>query len=128
MNVLTRVSGAMTNAPFMLNVDCDMYANNPLIFHHAMCLLLGSKNEQDCGFVQSPQCFYDGLKDDPFGNQLVVLYKYLGSGIVGLQGPTYTGTGCFHRRKVIYGLWPDGRMEIKGRSGMQSIYLSYVSF
>ncbi|XP_034701264.1 cellulose synthase-like protein H1 [Vitis riparia] len=117
MNVLTRVSGAMTNAPFMLNVDCDMYANNPLIFHHAMCLLLGSKNEQDCGFVQSPQCFYDGLKDDPFGNQLVVLYKYLGSGIVGLQGPTYTGTGCFHRRKVIYGLWPDGRMEIKGRSG-----------
>ncbi|XP_059597275.1 cellulose synthase-like protein H1 [Vitis vinifera] len=117
MNVLTRVSGAMTNAPFMLNVDCDMYANNPLIFHHAMCLLLGSKNEQDCGFVQSPQCFYDGLKDDPFGNQLVVLYKYLGSGIAGLQGPTYSGTGCFHRRKVIYGLWPDGRMEIKGRSG-----------
>ncbi|RVW38936.1 Cellulose synthase-like protein B3 [Vitis vinifera] len=117
MNVLTRVSGAMTNAPFMLNVDCDMYANNPLIFHHAMCLLLGSKNEQDCGFVQSPQCFYDGLKDDPFGNQLVVLYKYLGSGIAGLQGPTYSGTGCFHRRKVIYGLLPDGRMEIKGRSG-----------
>ncbi|XP_034701260.1 cellulose synthase-like protein H1 isoform X2 [Vitis riparia] len=117
MNVLTRVSGAMTNAPFMLNVDCDMYANNPLIFHHAMCLLLGSKDEQDCGFVQSPQCFYDGLKDDPFGNQLVVLYKYLGSGMAGLQGPTYSGTGCFHRRKVIYGLWPDGRMEIKGRSG-----------
>lgn len=65
----------MTNAPFMLNVDCDMYANNPQIFHHAMCLLLGSKNEQDCGFVQTPQSFYDGLKDDPFGNQLVVLYK-----------------------------------------------------
>ncbi|XP_019078913.1 cellulose synthase-like protein H1 [Vitis vinifera] len=128
MNVLTRVSGAMTNAPFMLNVDCDMYANNPQIFHHAMCLLLGSKNEQDCGFVQSPQCFYDGLKDDPFGNQLVVLYKYLGSGIAGLQGPTYIGTGCFHRRKVIYGLWPDGRMEIKGRSGMQSIYFITIFY
>ncbi|KAJ9686470.1 hypothetical protein PVL29_015394 [Vitis rotundifolia] len=117
MNVLTRVSGAMTNAPFMLNLDCDMYANNPQIFHHLMCLLLGSKNEQDCGFVQTPQSFYDGLRDDPFGNQLGVLYKYVVSGIAGLQGPTYSGTGCFHRRKVIYGLWPDGRMEIKGRSG-----------
>ncbi|KAI7735575.1 hypothetical protein M8C21_016767, partial [Ambrosia artemisiifolia] len=29
MNVLARVSGVMTNAPLMLNVDCDMYANNP---------------------------------------------------------------------------------------------------
>ncbi|KAL6330177.1 hypothetical protein AAG906_040098 [Vitis piasezkii] len=118
MNVLTRVSGAMTNAPFMLNVDCDMYANNPQIFHHSMCLLLGSKNEQDCGFVQTPQSFYDGLKDDPFGNQFGVLYKYLASGIAGLQGPHYSGTGCFHRRKVIYGLWPDGRMEFKGRTGI----------
>ncbi|RVW38866.1 Cellulose synthase-like protein B3 [Vitis vinifera] len=54
--IKTRVSGVMTNAPFMRNVDCDMYANNPQIFHHAMCLLLGSKNEQDCGFVQTPQC------------------------------------------------------------------------
>ncbi|CBI28828.3 unnamed protein product, partial [Vitis vinifera] len=73
MNVLTRVSGVMTNAPFMLNVDCDMYAKTS------------------------------------------ILYKYVGSGIAGLQGPMYGGTGCFHRRKVIYGLWPEGRMEIKGR-------------
>ncbi|KAL6330145.1 hypothetical protein AAG906_040065 [Vitis piasezkii] len=42
---------------------------------------------------------------------------YVGSGIAGLQGPMYGGTGCFHRRKVIYGLWPEGRMEIKVRSG-----------
>ncbi|RVW38921.1 Cellulose synthase-like protein H1 [Vitis vinifera] len=62
MNVLTRVSGVMTNAPFMLNVDCDMYAKTSR-----------------------------------------------------LQGPMYGGTGRFHRRKVIYGLWPEGRMEIKGR-------------
>ncbi|KAF7847277.1 hypothetical protein BT93_L3129 [Corymbia citriodora subsp. variegata] len=106
MNVLTRVSGLMTNAPFMLNVDCDMYANNPQIVLHALCLLLGTKHERDCAFVQCPQIFYDGLKDDPFGNQLVVLYEYLVRGIVGIQGPFYGGTGCFHRRKVIYGSWP----------------------
>ncbi|KAL3714730.1 hypothetical protein ACJRO7_006606 [Eucalyptus globulus] len=107
MNVLTRVSGLMTNAPFMLNVDCDMHANNPQIVLHALCLLLGTKRERDCAYVQCPQIFYDGLKDDPFGNQLVVLYEYMGRGIVGIQGPFYSGTGCFHRRKVIYGSWPD---------------------
>lgn len=65
----------MTNAPFMLNVDCDMFINNPQTFHHAMCLFLGSKTERECAFVQFPQVFYNGLKDDPFGNQLVVAHK-----------------------------------------------------
>ncbi|CAL5391172.1 unnamed protein product [Camellia sinensis] len=100
MNILTRVSGVITNAPFMLNLDCDIYVNNPQIVVHAMCLLLGVTNERDCAFVQSPQIFYDGLKDDPFGNQMVVLFH-------GIQGPLYGGTRCFHRRKVIYGLSPD---------------------
>ncbi|XP_061970024.1 cellulose synthase-like protein H1 isoform X1 [Populus nigra] len=106
MNVLTRVSGMMTNAPFMLNLDCDMFVNNPKIVCHAMCLLLGSRNEMETGFVQFPQYFYDGLKDDPYGNQFEVLHKYIGNGIVGIQGPFYGGTGCFHRRKVIYGSCP----------------------
>ncbi|XP_061962469.1 cellulose synthase-like protein H1 [Populus nigra] len=77
MNVLTRVSGLITNAPFMLNVDCDMFVNNPQIFLQAMCLLLGSKNERESGFVQCPQYFYGGLKDDPFGNQFVVGHKVI---------------------------------------------------
>ncbi|EEF33041.1 conserved hypothetical protein [Ricinus communis] len=102
MNVLTRVSGLMTNAPFMLNVDCDMYVNNPQVVRHAMCFLLGSLNKEEFAFVQFPQMFYD-LKDDPFGHTL----QYIGRGIAGLQGYFYGGTGCFHRRKVIYGLCPD---------------------
>ena len=69
----TRVSGLMTNAPYMLNVDCDMYANNPKIVLHAMCLLLGSNIEKEIAFVQFSQAFYEGLKDDPYGNQLVVM-------------------------------------------------------
>ncbi|TQD79313.1 hypothetical protein C1H46_035150 [Malus baccata] len=106
MNVLTRVSGLMTNAPFMLNVDCDMFVNNPNIMLHAMCTLLGSENETKNAFAQFPQIYYDGLKDDPFGNQMVVLWKFAGHGIAGIQGPIYAGTGCVHRRKVIYGLSP----------------------
>ncbi|KAK9924515.1 hypothetical protein M0R45_032880 [Rubus argutus] len=107
MNVLTRISGLMTNAPYMLNVDCDMFANNPSIILHAMCMLLGSKSENENAFVQCPQVFYDGLKDDPFGNQMIVLWKYTAQGISGIQGPFYSGTGCVHRRKVIYGLFPN---------------------
>ncbi|XP_074365568.1 cellulose synthase-like protein H1 isoform X1 [Apium graveolens] len=107
MNVLTRVSGLMTNAPFIMNVDCDMHVNNPQVILHAMCMLLGVKNETDCAFVQFAQSFYDGLKDDPLGNQMVVMNEYVGKGLAGIQGPFYFGTNCFHRRKVIYGLSPD---------------------
>lgn len=65
----------MTNAPFMLNVDCDMYANNSKIVLYAMCLLLGFKHEKEGAFVQYPQMYYDTLKDDPFGNQPVLPLK-----------------------------------------------------
>ena len=70
----TRVSGVMTNAPFMLNVDCDMFVNNPKILVFAMCSFLGLKPE-DCAFVQFPQAFYNGLKDDPFGNQMTIGFE-----------------------------------------------------
>ncbi|MBA0802842.1 hypothetical protein Gohar_013111, partial [Gossypium harknessii] len=106
MNVLSRVSGLMTNAPFMLNVDCDMFVNNPQVVRQALCQLVGRESERDMGFIQYPQCFYNATKDDPYGNQMVVLMEYIGRGLAGLQGPPYAGTGCFHRRKVIYGAWP----------------------
>ncbi|KAG7983398.1 hypothetical protein I3843_04G104600 [Carya illinoinensis] len=115
MNALTRVSALMTNAPYMLNVDCDMFVNNPKVILHAMCVLLDSKSESEIAFVQFPQVFYDGLKDDPYGNQMVVLFEYMGSGIAGLQGPFYGGTGCFHRRKIIYGLSPDNVASVNGK-------------
>ncbi|KAG6488916.1 hypothetical protein ZIOFF_050171 [Zingiber officinale] len=116
MNVLTRVSGVMTNAPFVLNVDCDMFANNPQVILHAMCLLLGSPDEgNNNAFAQAPQQFHRALKDDPFGNQLVVLQQSLVPGIQGIQGPFYAGTGCLQRRKVIYGVPPNGsRFKKKG--------------
>jgi hypothetical protein len=38
---------------------------------------------------------------------MYIFTQYLGSGLAGLQGIFYGGTNCFHRRKVIYGLYPD---------------------
>ncbi|TKY48723.1 Cellulose synthase protein H1 [Spatholobus suberectus] len=106
MNVLTRVSGLMTNAPFMMNVDCDMVVNNPKFVLHAMCILMDSKSGKEVAFVQCFQQFYDGIKDDPFGNQWVAAYEYIIRGMAGLQGPYYGGTNTFHRRNVVYGLYP----------------------
>ncbi|XP_059452412.1 cellulose synthase-like protein H1 isoform X2 [Corylus avellana] len=109
--IKTRVSGLMTNAPYMLNVDCDMFVNNPKVVLHAMCLLLDSNSEKEIAFAQFPQVFYDGLKDDPYGNQYVIMYEYIMRGISGIQGSLYVGTGCFHRRKIIYGLSPSHIVE-----------------
>ncbi|KAL9259096.1 Cellulose synthase-like protein [Drosera capensis] len=114
MNVLTRVSGLMTNAPFMLNLDCDMFANNPRVVLEGMCLLLGSKSERDSGYIQLPQKFYDAPESDPYGNLLLVMYQhYLSRGMNSCQGPFYGGTGCFHRRKVIYGSTPEESSHFK---------------
>ncbi|KAK7272279.1 hypothetical protein RJT34_28776 [Clitoria ternatea] len=107
MNMLTRVSGVMTNAPFMLNVDCDMFVNNPKIVLHAMCILMDSKSGKEVAFAQCYQQFYDGVKDDPFGNQWVAAFEYIIQGMGGLQGPFYIGTNTFHRRNAIHGFSPD---------------------
>ncbi|KAL9286919.1 putative cellulose synthase (UDP-forming) [Arabidopsis thaliana] len=103
MNFLLRVSGLMTNAPYTLNVDCDMYANEPDVVRQAMCVFLqNSKNSNHCAFVQFPQKFYDS-----YTNELAVLQSILGRGVAGIQGPFYIGTGCFHTRRVMYGLSSD---------------------
>ncbi|KAG4985673.1 hypothetical protein AAZX31_12G092700 [Glycine max] len=136
MNVLTRVSGLITNAPFMLNVDCDMIVSNPKIVLHALSILLDPKGEKEVAFVQCPQQFYATLKDDPFGNQMTILFKNLAPGLAGLQGPFYGGTNCFHRRKVIYGRSPDNiekgsgisDEEFKEKFGASKDFLKSAAF
>lgn len=34
--------------------------------------------------------------------------------MVGIQGPFYAGSGTFHRRNVVYGLWP-GEVDHQGK-------------
>ncbi|KAG6604869.1 Cellulose synthase-like protein H1, partial [Cucurbita argyrosperma subsp. sororia] len=107
MNVLTRVSGLMTNAPYMMNLDCDMFVNNPDIILQAMCLFKDPIIRREFAFVQFPQCFYNDLQDDPFGNQWIITMQLTMRGMAGIQGPAYMGTGCIHRRKVLYGQSPN---------------------
>ncbi|KAL5573381.1 hypothetical protein UlMin_022978 [Ulmus minor] len=127
MNVLARVSGVMSNAPFMLNVDCDMFVNNPKVFLQAMCMLLGSNNShKEVAFAQLSPVFYDVLKDDPYANQMIIYFAYAAKGLEGIQGGFYGGTGCFHRRQVIYGLSPDN-IEVgqEGKLGEDELNRSF---
>ena len=71
----------MTNAPFIVNIDCDMYVNNPNVVVEAMCILLGAE-EQESIFVQFPQIFYNQPKDDPFGCQLNTLFQVIQSSLL----------------------------------------------
>ncbi|CAN6834287.1 unnamed protein product [Brassica oleracea var. botrytis] len=108
MNFLVRVSGLMTNAPYMLNVDCDMFVNEADVVRQAMCIFLQKpKNSiNHCAFVQYPQDFYDSNCEE-----LVVLQSYLGRGFAGIQGVMYSGSGCFHTRRVMYDLSVDDLEE-----------------
>ncbi|XP_040379586.1 putative cellulose synthase-like protein H3 isoform X1 [Oryza brachyantha] len=121
MNVLARVSAVMTNAPITLNVDCDMFANNPQVVLHAMCVLLGFDDEIYSGFVQAPRKLYGTLKDDPFGTQQEVIYKTLGSGMAGIWCTFYNGSGCFHRRKAIYGATPNSSIGARREGTTDSL-------
>ncbi|XP_023533242.1 cellulose synthase-like protein H1 [Cucurbita pepo subsp. pepo] len=107
MNVLTRVSGLMTNAPYIINLDCDMFVNNPDVLLQAMCLFKDPIIQGEYAFIQFPQCFYNGLQDDPFANQWIIMMQVKMRGLAGIQGPAYMGTGCIHRRNVLYGQSPN---------------------
>ena len=46
----------------------------------------------------------------------------MGKGMVGIQGPLYEGTVCFHRRKVINGLCPN---DLQSKEKVK-LYLLFV--
>ncbi|KAL0376743.1 UNVERIFIED_CONTAM: Cellulose synthase-like protein G1 [Sesamum calycinum] len=59
LNVLLRVSGMISNSPYILVLDCDMYCNDPLSARQAMCFHLNPELSAKLGFVQFPQRFYN---------------------------------------------------------------------
>ncbi|KVH98613.1 Cellulose synthase [Cynara cardunculus var. scolymus] len=63
MNALIRVSAVITNAPFMLNVDCDHYINNSKALRESMCFMMDPICGKKICYVQFPQRF-DGIDRD----------------------------------------------------------------
>ncbi|KAM6565095.1 hypothetical protein CsatB_025097 [Cannabis sativa] len=106
MNALVRVSAVLTNAPFMLNLDCDHYLNNSKAVREAMCFLMDPQLGKKLCYVQFPQRF-DGIdRHDRYANRNTVFFDINMKGLDGIQGPVYVGTGCVFNRQALYGYDP----------------------
>lgn len=103
MNALIRVSSVLTNAPYLLNLDCDHYINNSRALREAMCFMMDPLLGKKVCYVQFPQRF-DGIdRHDRYANRNVVFFDINMKGLDGIQGPIYVGTGCVFRRQALYG-------------------------
>ncbi|KAI6703604.1 hypothetical protein NL676_012740 [Syzygium grande] len=98
-NALVRVSAVLTNAPYILNLDCDHYVNNSNAVREAMCFLMDPQVGRDVCYVQFPQRF-DGIdRSDRYANRNIVFFDVNMKGLDGIQGPVYVGTGCVFNRQ-----------------------------
>ncbi|CAK9148106.1 unnamed protein product [Ilex paraguariensis] len=105
-NALVRVSAILTNAPYILNLDCDHYVNNSKAVREAMCFLMDPQVGRDVCYVQFPQRF-DGIdRSDRYANRNIVFFDVNMKGLDGIQGPVYVGTGCVFNRQALYGYGP----------------------
>lgn len=65
-----RVSGVMSNSPYILVLDCDMYCNDPMSARQAMCFHLDPNLSPKLGFVQYPQKFHNLCEKDIYDGEL----------------------------------------------------------
>ncbi|KAL0376741.1 UNVERIFIED_CONTAM: Cellulose synthase-like protein E6 [Sesamum calycinum] len=103
LNVLLRVSAMISNSPYILILDCDMYCNDPLSARQAMCFHLNPELSAKLGFVQFPQRFYNINEIDiNDGKQRYVWPKW--EGFDGLNmGPILSGTCFYIKREALCG-------------------------
>ncbi|KAJ7954756.1 Cellulose synthase [Quillaja saponaria] len=103
LNTLLRVSGVISNSPYVLVLDCDMYCNDPTSARQAMCFHLDPQMSRTLSFVQFPQVFYNVSKNDIYDGQARAAFKTKWQGMDGLRGPLLSGTGFYLKRKSLYG-------------------------
>ncbi|XP_057959552.1 cellulose synthase-like protein G3 [Malania oleifera] len=103
LNVLLRVSGIISNAPYILVLDCDMYSNDPTSARQAMCFHLDPKMSPSLAFVQFPQAFHNVSENDIHGGSIRNVFVVKWPGMDGLRGPCLSGTGFYMKRHALYG-------------------------
>ncbi|XP_057842154.2 cellulose synthase-like protein E6 isoform X1 [Cryptomeria japonica] len=101
LNALIRVSAVISNAPFILTLDCDMYANNCQALREMLCFFMDPHTGHQFGYVQVPQRFKGVTKNDLYANKLTRITQIPCQGLDGIEGPLYVGTGCIHRRTAL---------------------------
>ena len=72
------MSAVISNAPYLLNVDCDHYINNSKALREAMCFMMDPQSGKKICYVQFPQRF-DGIdRHDRYSNRNVVFFDVCG--------------------------------------------------
>lgn len=112
MNALTRASALLSNAPFILNLDCDHYINNSQALRAGICFMVG-RDSDTVAFVQFPQRFEGVDPTDLYANHNRIFFDGTLRALDGMQGPIYVGTGCLFRRITVYGFDPP-RINVGG--------------
>ncbi|KAK0580158.1 hypothetical protein LWI29_037270 [Acer saccharum] len=119
-NALVRVSAVLTNAPYILNLDCDHYVNNSKAVREAMCFFMDPQVGRDVCYVQFPQRF-DGIdRSDRYANRNTVFFDVNMKGLDGIQGPVYVGTGCVFNRQALYGYGPPTMPNLRKNNSSSS--------
>jgi len=65
-----RVSSIMSNSPYILVLDCDMYCNDSISAREAMCFYVDPRTPSSLGWVQYPQKFHNISETDIYDGQL----------------------------------------------------------
>ncbi|XP_059632397.1 cellulose synthase-like protein G1 [Cornus florida] len=130
LNALLRVSGIMSNNPYLLVLDCDMYCNDPTSARQAMCFHLDPRMSQSLAFVQYPQMFYNVSKTDIYDGQARSAYRTKYQGMDGLRGPVFAGTGYYLKKKALYGRpnqEDESLLEPEKNFGLSKIFIASLS-
>ncbi|XVF62936.1 hypothetical protein PTKIN_Ptkin09bG0048900 [Pterospermum kingtungense] len=103
LNVLLRVSAMMSNSPYILLLDCDMYCNDPTSARQAMCCYYDPQISPTLAFVQFPQNFRNLSKKDIYDSQIRFVFKMNRHGMDGHEGPVMSGTNFYVKREALWG-------------------------
>ncbi|KAF5736769.1 Cellulose synthase like G2 [Tripterygium wilfordii] len=127
LNVLLRVSGLISNSPYILLLDCDMYCNDPASARLAMCFHCDSQISPSLAFVQFPQKFHNISKNDIYDSQYRYVFTTLWYGADGLKGPIMSGTNFYIKRASLYGKsMPKDLAELRISFGSSNEFIKSV--
>ncbi|KAK3429396.1 hypothetical protein EUGRSUZ_E00821 [Eucalyptus grandis] len=130
LNVLLRVSGVISNSPYVLVLDCDMYCNDPSSARRAMCFHLDPTLSPSLSFVQFPQSFHNISKNDIYDSKIRSPFGTLLCGMDGLQGPLIAGTGFYIKRESLYSepMQEANLMDLKAIFGHSNEFIKHVQW
>ncbi|OMO95531.1 Cellulose synthase [Corchorus olitorius] len=113
LNVLLRVSALISNSPYILVLDCDMFCNDPTSARQAMCCHLDPQISPSLAFVQFPQTFRNLSKDDIYDSEIRAAFKIQWQGFDGSRGPVVSGTNFYMKREALLGnSTQDGNVDL----------------